>query len=118
MSRPQATAGTSYRPLVMLIVALVFMYGVAVAGGWISSMSAAVEHEAVADPQAIAHAWAVTPFVLLLAAIALFPLLPKLSGWWHCNSHKLWIAAALGTATLAYLAWLHPGTVLAEPVIR
>ena len=34
-------------------------------------------------------AWAVTPFVLLLGAIAILPLIPSLAHWWEKNSSKL-----------------------------
>jgi Na+/H+ antiporter NhaD/arsenite permease-like protein len=46
------------------------------------------------------------PFVALLLAIAVLPLVPKAAHWWHRNSSKLLVASALGAATLAYyLVW-------------
>ena len=49
----------------------------------------------------------VIPFALLLAAIAVFPLLPGLSHWWEHNSSKLLVAGLLGLVTLAYYTFFH-----------
>lgn len=43
------------------------------------------------------------PFVALVLAIAIFPLLPhKLAGWWELNRNKLIISVALSLIVLAY----------------
>lgn len=75
-------------------------------------------HEVVAD-HASGHAdthhaspaappyWTVIPFVFLLGAIALFPLLSKTEHWWEHNINRFKVAAVLGCATLAYYAFLH-----------
>ncbi|MBI5863536.1 MAG: sodium:proton antiporter [Planctomycetes bacterium] len=47
----------------------------------------------------------VWPFVGLLLAIAILPLLRGVERWWHHNSSKLLVAAVLGTVTLGYY-WL------------
>jgi Na+/H+ antiporter NhaD/arsenite permease-like protein len=47
------------------------------------------------------------PFVLLLAAIAIFPLTPGLSHWWEHNSSKLLVAGLLAAITLGYYTFLH-----------
>jgi len=44
------------------------------------------------------------PFVLLLLAIAVLPLIPRAAHWWHANSNKLIVAAACGLATLLFIA--------------
>ena len=44
----------------------------------------------------------VTPFALLLLAIAIFPLVPATAHWWESNLHRFYVAAALGLVTLAY----------------
>jgi Na+/H+ antiporter NhaD/arsenite permease-like protein len=44
----------------------------------------------------------VTPFALLLLAIAVFPLLPATAHWWESNLHRFYIAAVLGAVTLGY----------------
>ncbi len=46
-------------------------------------------------------AW-IGPFVGLLLAIALFPLVPALQHWWEHNRNKLLVALALAGVTLAY----------------
>ncbi len=49
----------------------------------------------------------VTPFVLLLAAIAILPLLKQTEHWWENNLHRLYVAAGLGLVTIGYYAFLH-----------
>jgi Na+/H+ antiporter NhaD/arsenite permease-like protein len=51
--------------------------------------------------------WSIAPFVLILAVIALFPLLPKVSRWWEHNRNKFLIAVGLAAVTLAYFLFLH-----------
>jgi Na+/H+ antiporter NhaD/arsenite permease-like protein len=51
--------------------------------------------------------WMALPFVLLLGAIAFFPLAPGLSHWWESNLHRFYVAAALGILTLLYYAALY-----------
>lgn len=46
--------------------------------------------------------FAVTPFVLLLGAIAVFPLLSKVEHWWESNLHRFYVAAGLASVTLVY----------------
>ncbi|MFM9059664.1 MAG: sodium:proton antiporter [Planctomycetaceae bacterium] len=73
----------------------------------------ATDHAAAAD-----HAAAtapppptVLPFALLLAAIAILPLVPAASHWWEHNSSKLLVAGLLGLVTLGYYALVHRGGV-------
>jgi Na+/H+ antiporter NhaD/arsenite permease-like protein len=54
-------------------------------------------------------AWSFLPFVLILLAIAVLPLLPGLREWWHHNTNKLFISLVLGLATLSFYFALHPG---------
>jgi Na+/H+ antiporter NhaD/arsenite permease-like protein len=56
-------------------------------------------------------AWAVTPFVLLLGAIAVLPLIPALAHWWEYNSSKLLVAGSLGLITLGYYLLLHDAAI-------
>jgi Na+/H+ antiporter NhaD/arsenite permease-like protein len=42
------------------------------------------------------------PFILLLFAIAVFPLVPATSDWWEHHHHKLLTGLALGTIVIAY----------------
>ena len=48
------------------------------------------------------------PFVGLLLCIAILPLVPRLSHWWHCNRNKLMVSAVWGLITLIY--YLFRGT--------
>src|SRR5262249_28392518 len=59
-------------------------------------------HELIAPPF-----WTVIPFVLLLAGIAVLPLIPQTSHWWESNLNRFKVACALALATLAYYALLH-----------
>ncbi|MBM4109893.1 MAG: sodium:proton antiporter [Phycisphaerae bacterium] len=43
------------------------------------------------------------PFAILLLAIAVFPLIPAIAGWWHSNVSRLAVAATCGVATLAWI---------------
>ncbi len=51
--------------------------------------------------------WTVVPFVLLLGAIAVLPLIPATEHWWESNLNRFKVAAALGVVTLAYFAFFH-----------
>ncbi|HVX15225.1 MAG TPA: sodium:proton antiporter [Pirellulales bacterium] len=51
--------------------------------------------------------WTVTPFVLLLGAIAVLPLFHFSEHWWESNQNKLLVAGGLGLATLLYYALVH-----------
>ena len=63
-----------------------------------------------ADPPPV---WMVAPFALLLAAIALLPLIHASEHWWENNLHKFYVAAGLGAVTLLYYGLMH-----AEPIQR
>jgi Na+/H+ antiporter NhaD/arsenite permease-like protein len=62
------------------------------------------EHEH-ASTAAMPAYYAVLPFVLLLGAIAIFPLLRVTEHWWESNLHRFYVAAGLGVLTLLYY-WL------------
>jgi Na+/H+ antiporter NhaD/arsenite permease-like protein len=49
----------------------------------------------------------VLPFALLLAAIAVFPLLHLTQHWWESNRNRFIVAATLAAVTLAYYAFFH-----------
>ena len=51
--------------------------------------------------------WSVIPFVLLLAAIAILPLVPFTAHWWESNLSRFIVAMGLALITLAYYAFLH-----------
>jgi Na+/H+ antiporter NhaD/arsenite permease-like protein len=54
----------------------------------------------------------VIPFVLLLGAIAVLPLIPAIEHWWESNLHRFYVAAGLGILTLIYYLVLHDKAVL------
>jgi Na+/H+ antiporter NhaD/arsenite permease-like protein len=65
-----------------------------------------------AEPQMVAPAyWTVIPFLLLLAGIALLPLMPATSHWWESNWHRLEVAGGLALVTLMYYAFVHDSPV-------
>lgn len=64
-------------------------------------------HEAPAAPPF----WMVVPFVILLGAIALLPLIGVTVHWWESNLNRFKVAATLGLVTLAYYAAVHPGPI-------
>jgi Na+/H+ antiporter NhaD/arsenite permease-like protein len=51
--------------------------------------------------------WMITPFVLMLGLIAIFPLVPGVSHWWESNLHRFIVAAVLAAITLGYYLWFH-----------
>jgi len=51
--------------------------------------------------------WMITPFVLLLGAIAVLPLLPWTGHWWESNRNRFLVAAVLGVLTLLYYLTAH-----------
>ncbi len=69
----------------------------------------ALEHGG-ADAAHVAHSpaiWTVIPFVLLLGAIAILPLIPAAELWWESNVNRLKVSAALAVVTLLYYGLLH-----------
>ena len=118
-------AGTNRATVPLAIVGLAALYVAALVLGWpqlgTQRVVEAQAHHAAGDeaaPKADEHSpapttaaapafWTVLPFVLLLAAIALMPLIPATSHWWEHNSSKLIVAGGLGLVTLAYYAFLH-----------
>ncbi|MGD9126291.1 MAG: sodium:proton antiporter, partial [Planctomycetia bacterium] len=51
--------------------------------------------------------WTVIPFVLLLGAIAVLPLIPATEHWWESNKSRFLVAAGLGLITLLYYLFFH-----------
>ena len=51
--------------------------------------------------------WTILPFVLLLGAIATFPLMHATEHWWENNLHRFYVAAGLAVITLCYYAFSH-----------
>jgi Na+/H+ antiporter NhaD/arsenite permease-like protein len=61
-------------------------------------------HGAVTHDHALT-AWpvGVIPFALLLLAVAILPILPPLSHWWHSNLNRLLLSLAAASGTVLYL---------------
>ena len=53
--------------------------------------------------------WSFAPFVLLLLAIAIFPLVHRLAHFWEKNRYKLLVSATLAALMVLYYAFLHNG---------
>jgi len=74
-----------------------------------SGLAAAAENtEKPADPAALAAitpglVW-ILPFACILLAIAIFPLMPRLSHWWEHNRNKLLVGLTLAAVTCLYYA--------------
>ena len=81
-------------------------------GAVIDDGSAASSHSA--HPAAAPPYWTVIPFVLLLGAIAIFPLVHATEHWWDNNLNRFKVAAVLGMITLCYYAFLHHSPVEAH----
>jgi Na+/H+ antiporter NhaD/arsenite permease-like protein len=56
----------------------------------------------------------IAPFALLLGAIAVFPLLPRISHWWESNLHKFFAALLLAVPTLLYFFFWHGSPVAVD----
>lgn len=68
-----------------------------------ASPGEAAVHDTTAPPF-----YTVIPFVMLLGAIAIFPLVPSIEHWWESNTNRFKVAASLGVLTLLYYALMHP----------
>lgn len=55
--------------------------------------------------------WAVLPFVMILLAIAVLPLISFTEHWWESNRNRFIVAATLALITLIYYGVIHPGGV-------
>ncbi|HTU26521.1 MAG TPA: sodium:proton antiporter, partial [Pirellulales bacterium] len=128
MTVHQASQAAGDRWLKSLLGVLLLAYIAATALGWtrgldeglhveaaghaVAGENAAADHAALGQPAA-AHRptpfWLVLPFVFLLGAIAVLPLLEPAAHWWESNLHKFYVAANLAALTLLGIAVGHPG---------
>ena len=58
--------------------------------------------------------WTIIPFVVLLLAIAVLPLIHKTEHWWENNLNRFKVSASLAVLTLGYYAFLHHSPVEAH----
>jgi Na+/H+ antiporter NhaD/arsenite permease-like protein len=113
------------------IIAVLVAYALSFLGGWPQNWTAAATadhgpagaHAADVERAAATHEevaveppplWAVIPFVLLLGAIATFPLIHQIEHWWESNLHRLLVAGGLGLVTLAYYGLIHRDHVISH----
>jgi Na+/H+ antiporter NhaD/arsenite permease-like protein len=112
--------GASGRFVPWFIVSLAAVYALALAVGLPQHGTQAIigqlAHHSGPSAGAAEHAaavveapplWTVLPFVLMLAAIAILPLVPAAHHWWESNQSKLMVACGLALVALAYYAFLH-----------
>lgn len=120
-------------PVVWVILIVILGYAAAAVIGYPQyATELANEHAEVVEgghppePAASGEAppmWTIFPFVLLLGAIAVLPLMRKTEHWWESNVNRFLVAAGLGMITLCYYAFLHhapvdihwPGHTVAQP---
>ncbi len=124
MTHEPFSSPTPNRTVSLAIGAVLVAYLLAAALGWPQAATrriadaayapAEVAHSAADEPDAAADAaparppaWTAIPFVLLLGAIAAFPLVPGIEHWWESNLHRLYVAVGLGLLTLLYFLLLH-----------
>lgn len=62
--------------------------------------------------------YTVIPFVVMLLAIAVLPLIPATAGWWDKNRNKLLIALLLGIPVAGYIAALDGGLPVADALVE
>jgi Na+/H+ antiporter NhaD/arsenite permease-like protein len=108
MNEAAAPQPNSHRSVILVIGAILLAYALATLTGWTAGGEAASHDEFLAKGAGISAYWAVIPFILLLAAIAILPLVERTAHWWDHNLHKLYVAGNLALITLLYLAILHP----------
>ena len=75
-----------------------------------SGLTAADTSATVAASSELPRFWGlgILPFILLLGAIAVLPLLPSTRHWWHSNLSRYVLAMALGLLTIAFY-WIAEG---------
>jgi Na+/H+ antiporter NhaD/arsenite permease-like protein len=111
MAQSDHSNGHSSRGAIMCIASAVVAYVLAVAAGWPQAATdRIVAHDSPASAQATPEpppAFAVAPFLVLLAAIAIFPLWRFTQHWWESNLHRFYVAAALGAVVVLFYLLLH-----------
>ena len=75
------------------------------------STSEPLEHPSSHEATKAPPFWTVVPFVFLLGAIAVFPLMRATEHWWESNLNRFKVAAGLGLLTLVYYALIHSSPV-------
>ena len=89
------------------ILAIILVYLLALAAGVLPHRHASATHSAAHSY--VPPLWAVIPFIGLLLAIAVLPLISTTANWWHHNKNRFLVASLLGLLTLGYYGFSHPG---------
>ena len=116
MDHVQTSSGSN-KPLLSVVAIILVGYIIAVGcdlpqqGTRMITEAAHHEADVHATPPVI---WTVLPFVLLLGAIAVLPLIPATEHWWESNRNRFLVAAGLGGLTLVYYLVLHHHPVAAH----
>lgn len=123
---PSANTG---RLVPFAIIGLAILYALTFALGWpqygtqaiVGQQAHHVAENEPGDRRAEVHAntpaveapplWTVIPFALMLAAIAILPLVPAAHHWWESNRNKFIVAGGLALVALAYYAFLHEAAI-------
>ncbi len=107
----------SWRPAGLLVAAVVALYLLSLIGGWPQTATEKIVAQLHAGPAESAHEphasppppwYTVIPFVLLLGAIAVLPLVPATAHRWESNLYRFYVSAAFAALSVAYYLFLHP----------
>ena len=100
--------GTLWKLVAIVAVAAAVLPASAMASQAAPESVAAAPSGGPAAQTAVPPLWSMAPFVLLLLAIAIVPLLGRCRPFWERNRNKLLVALALSGLTLLYYYFLHP----------
>jgi Na+/H+ antiporter NhaD/arsenite permease-like protein len=105
--QPSRFQFSAHKPVLSVIGLILLGYAVATALGWTVATDWA-DHASGAVSTDVSHYWSVIPFTLLLAAIAVLPLMEQTAHWWERNLNKFYVAINVAIVALLYLTLLHP----------
>lgn len=122
---PPPEPSDSSARILIAIAAVLIAYGASLAIGWpqrgtetivaaqteTPANSGSPESEQTIVPPPV---FMVLPFVLMLGAIAVLPLIPATSHWWESNLHRFYVAAGLAAITVLYYAVAHAHPIVAH----
>ena len=92
---------------IILCTSAAIAIGIAIMlGFWISQSHSSVSHAHSAHESHLPQLWGIgiIPFIGLLGAIAVLPLLKSTHDWWESNLNRFFIAMLCAAATIIYLA--------------
>jgi Na+/H+ antiporter NhaD/arsenite permease-like protein len=110
---------TTSKCVIAAVGAIVASYALALLGGWpqqVTKLIIAEQASALPTEGAVPEVAAeevppplimVLPFVLMLGAIAVMPVLHGAKHWWDSNLHRFYVAGGLALITILYYALAH-----------